>query len=193
MEKDLAIAARWRATGPFYFILFCQSDRMSVPAFHMSGSFEWHQNNNKLMLKWLSFPIRRIHTGKRPYKCLEPKCGKCFVHKTILTKHMKMVHDSTFRAVSGVFPESQDHNITEASSPSSSSGANSPPYDTSLASAPPPTALPNFQRISHTHLFAERFHSDSPVRTDNGISKGFIPRYLQSNYTPYPSNASFHV
>ncbi|KAJ2961113.1 hypothetical protein NQZ79_g3608 [Umbelopsis isabellina] len=103
-----------------------------------------------------------------------------------------MVHDSTFRATSGVLYESQDHNITEASSPSSSSGANSPPYDTSLAPAPQPISLPSFQRISHTHLFAERFHSESPIRTDNDIPKGLAPRYMQSDYTQY-SNASFHV
>ncbi|KAG2183675.1 hypothetical protein INT43_006683 [Umbelopsis isabellina] len=185
--SDSSSLARHRSVL-FYFV---NPAACPCPHLHMSAISQVAPKHNNLMLN-ASFPIRRIHTGKRPYKCLEPKCGKCFVHKTILTKHMKMVHDSTFRVVSGVLPESQDHNITEASSPSSSSGANSPPYDTSIALTPQPMALPSFQRISHTHLFAERFHSESPLRTDNDMSKSFAPRYIQSDYTQY-SNASFHV
>jgi hypothetical protein len=109
---------------------------------------------------------------------------------------MKMVHDSTFRAASGVLSESQDHNITEASSPSSSSGANSPPYDTSLVPRPHPFSLPSFQRVSHTHLFTERFHPESTFRTDNGIPKNSPPQYMQADYThdyTQYSRTPFHV
>ncbi|KAI1913505.1 hypothetical protein LOZ53_002438 [Ophidiomyces ophidiicola] len=35
---------------------------------------------------------RRIHTGKRPYKCLEPACERSFCRKTTLTKHQYRSH-----------------------------------------------------------------------------------------------------
>lgn len=38
---------------------------------------------------------RRIHTGRRPYKCRHDGCNKSFAHKTVLTKHMKSAHGST--------------------------------------------------------------------------------------------------
>lgn len=38
---------------------------------------------------------RRIHTGRRPYKCRHEGCNKSFAHKTVLTKHMKSAHGST--------------------------------------------------------------------------------------------------
>lgn len=38
---------------------------------------------------------RRIHTGRRPYKCRHEGCNKSFARKTVLTKHQKMAHDSS--------------------------------------------------------------------------------------------------
>lgn len=40
---------------------------------------------------------RRIHTGKRPYKCRHEGCNKSFARKTILTTHQKVSHGSTIK------------------------------------------------------------------------------------------------
>jgi hypothetical protein len=128
---------------------------------------------------------RRIHTGKRPYKCVDPKCGKSFVHKTVLTKHMKMVHDSTIRA-GGVSLESQDHNTAEVSSPSSSSSSSTPPYDTSASYFSPPSSLPK-QPCYHPYYTLDRFHDEASMRRDSAISLG----YNHSDYARYSSYPSF--
>ncbi|KAG2185603.1 hypothetical protein INT44_002396 [Umbelopsis vinacea] len=118
---------------------------------------------------------RRIHTGKRPYKCHDPACGKSFVHKTVLTKHMKMVHDSTIRA-GGVSLESQDHNTTEVSSPSSASSSSTPPYDASTSYFSPFSKQPCY----HPYYNLDRIHDEPSMRRDSAIS-------LLYNHSRYPS------
>ncbi|CAO1619854.1 unnamed protein product [Sympodiomycopsis kandeliae] len=40
---------------------------------------------------------RRIHSGRRPYKCLVEGCGKTFCRKTTLTKHTARNHGNIFK------------------------------------------------------------------------------------------------
>lgn len=140
---------------------------------------------SNIILQWL-LPHRRIHTGKRPYKCHDPGCGKSFVHKMVLTKHMKMVHDSTIRAAGGVSLESQDHNIAEVSSPSSSvSSSNTPPYDSSFTHAPSLHILPKFP-CNLPHLALNRFQRELSSRRDSAISLGSSPHYAYTEAMRYP-------
>lgn len=113
---------------------------------------------------------RRIHTGRRPYKCLVAGCNKSFCRKTTLTKHTRRNH----AGVEGTYTGHLGPAVI------SSNSSNQARY------ALPPQARPTFPHELSQHYMNQQLKiEDNAYFYSNGPSIDMDRRRLSMAYSGY--------
>ena len=154
--------------------------RTLFPCNDVIGVVKAYRKKKNLLCSHLK---RRIHTGKRPYKCPMADCSKSFIRKTILTRHIKSVHPTCtkgpaiqwrplfeaqhrMQSVTSAYPESP---LSSGSSQTSSPKMVHQNYLSSYFVTPKSSPPMSLKSMSRTSSFSCNL---SPMyeRRDSGIS-----------------------
>lgn len=123
---------------------------------------------------------RRIHSGKRPYKCPYVSCQKTFTRRTTLTRHQNQ-HQGTIEQAAaetnaklsnaGIQPSQRQEEYSDAGSSAGDSGAS--PGQRQLAISPTHDQQPQMQNLGRQQV---------PDFNYLGGQNGSLPPHLRNDY-----------
>jgi hypothetical protein len=145
---------------------------------------------------------RRIHTGKRPYKCRHDGCNKSFARKTILTTHQKSAHGSIAKRTMlqwrpcNEIPEmlhAKAKRQNSVDSPKTNQETPQQPMAGVTSLPPSPVlSLPNTPPLVWKHHNIEEDHNyiTSPVTSPSPVTPAYDTQQQQQRHHYFPSPPS---